>query len=129
MPDPLEECLARGVPVLDNTRKPRTHNTAYKARKGGVIGLARLARSADVPTVPYYQKIVDDIRQQIAAGILKPGQKLPTTRKLAETYDVSLGTVRRAIELLMARDELVGHQGVAVFVPSPPPPDEPAPPA
>lgn len=82
-----------------------------------------------MPTVPYYQVIVDDIRRQIAAGILQPGQRLLTTRQLAAHYEVSLGTVRRAIELLMAKDELVGHQGVAVFVPpapSPAPDDSPA---
>lgn len=75
-----------------------------------------------MPTTPYYQLIVDDIRRQITAGILKPGQRLPTTRQLAETYEVSPGTVRRAIEYLMARDELLGHQGVAVFVPPAPTP-------
>jgi GntR family transcriptional regulator len=35
---------------------------------------------------------------------------------LAEQYDVSPGSVRQAITLLMETGELRGHQGLGVFV-------------
>jgi len=73
--------------------------------------------------VPYYAQIMKDIRERVADGRLRPGQKLPSTRELVAQYahlgaegSVSPGTVRKAVEELIAADVLVGHQGVGVFV-------------
>lgn len=81
-----------------------------------MVGSAGLAGSTDVPAVPFFRRIMDDIRAQIADGRLNPGQRLPSTRLLAEHYDVSPGTVRAAIDRLLDSGELTGHQGVGVFV-------------
>lgn len=80
-----------------------------------------LAGSVAVPAyVPHYQFIIDDITARIASGALPPGAKLGSTPELAVEYHVSPGTVRRAVELLIDRGTLRGHQGLGVFVPEVP---------
>lgn len=66
-----------------------------------------------------WQQIRDDILARISAGLLKPGDKLESTRELAERYEVASATVRRAVEYLMAVGVLRGHQGRAVYVADP----------
>lgn len=69
-----------------------------------------------MPAVPYFRRIMDDIRAQISDGRLRPGDRLPSTRDLAKQYNVSPGTVRAAVDRLLDSGELNGHQGVGVFV-------------
>lgn len=68
------------------------------------------------PFVPMWRQISEDIQRKIAAGLLKPGDKLPSTREMSETYEVAPATVRKAIDILLATGVLRGHQGVGVFV-------------
>jgi GntR family transcriptional regulator len=68
------------------------------------------------PYVPLWRRIRQDIQGQIAAGVLKPGDKLPTTKELAEQYDTSGVTVRKAVEVLIEAGVLEGRQGIGVFV-------------
>jgi GntR family transcriptional regulator len=65
---------------------------------------------------PLFRRIMDDIRSQIERGELKPGERLPSTKALAQQYGVSLGSVRQAITLLIESGWLYGHQGLGVFV-------------
>ncbi len=51
-----------------------------------------------------YEQVAKQIERLIAEGLLKPGDKLPPERELAETFQVSRGSVRDAIRSL----ELVG---------------------
>jgi DNA-binding GntR family transcriptional regulator len=60
--------------------------------------------------------IADDIRRQIAAGNLRPGDRLPTRRELAERYRVSESTVTNALSRLDETGHTVGRQGQAVYV-------------
>ncbi|GGL88137.1 MULTISPECIES: GntR family transcriptional regulator [Micromonospora] len=69
-----------------------------------------------VPYEPLWRRIRREIQAKIAAGVLKPGDKLPTTRELAEQYDTSGVTVRKAIDILLEAGVLEGRQGVGVFV-------------
>ncbi|WP_243704827.1 GntR family transcriptional regulator [Micromonospora sp. KC723] len=48
--------------------------------------------------------------------ILKPGDKLPSTRELADQYETSPVTVRKAVDILIESGELLGRQGLGVFV-------------
>ena len=68
--------------------------------------------------VPMYRQIMREIRRRIEIGDLKPGDKLPTTRELADQYDTSTGTVRKAVEILLEAEILEGRQGLGVFVPA-----------
>ncbi|WP_405089347.1 GntR family transcriptional regulator [Micromonospora sp. NBC_01392] len=65
---------------------------------------------------PLWRQIRDDLRAKIKAGIYPPGSKLPSTRLLAEEYDTSHMTVRRALDSMIELDELVGRTGIGVFV-------------
>jgi GntR family transcriptional regulator len=68
---------------------------------------------------PLWRQIRDDLRRQIAAGLLKPGDKLPSTKDLADKYDTSPVTVRRAVTAMIENNELEGRQGRGVFVATP----------
>ncbi|TYB40528.1 GntR family transcriptional regulator [Micromonospora sp. AP08] len=63
---------------------------------------------------PHYRRIIADIRGRIASGEWPPGHKLPSTKALADLYEVgSQSTV------LIETGELYGHQGLGVFVADP----------
>ncbi|MFE0374171.1 GntR family transcriptional regulator, partial [Streptomyces inhibens] len=47
--------------------------------------------------VPRYVQIADDIVQQIRAGVLKPGDMVPSESELVERYGVAGGTIRKAM--------------------------------
>ena len=51
---------------------------------------------------PMYQQIADDLRAQIEAHDLHPGEQLPTELQLRERYDASRNTVRDAIKRLIS---------------------------
>ena len=51
-------------------------------------------------SVPIYVQIVDQVREQLAAGLLKPGDQLPTVRQLASELRVNFNTIARAYRLL-----------------------------
>lgn len=58
-----------------------------------------------------YQEIAEAIRRRIASGELKPGDKLPPVRTMAQNWNCTPGTVSRAYSEL-AQDGLVkGHRG------------------
>ncbi|XTZ15758.1 GntR family transcriptional regulator [Micromonospora echinospora] len=65
---------------------------------------------------PLWRSIRDDLRGKIRAGVHPPGSKLPAVRLLAEQYDTSHVTVRRALDTMIESGELVGRQGVGIFV-------------
>ncbi|MEU4801219.1 GntR family transcriptional regulator [Actinosynnema sp. NPDC023587] len=47
-----------------------------------------------------HQQVARNIRNQIAAGVLRDGQQLPSTRDLAEQWNVSVFTINEAMKLL-----------------------------
>jgi len=51
---------------------------------------------------PLFEQIVEQVRSMIESGGLKEGEKLPSTRKLAENIGVNRATVYRAYEELWA---------------------------
>lgn len=63
-----------------------------------------------------FQRIVLDVRDKIAAGQLQPGEKLSSTRELAEEYGVAPGTVQRALSELRAAGVIYSHQGRGSYV-------------
>ncbi|MFC9131871.1 GntR family transcriptional regulator [Streptomyces sp. NPDC057099] len=63
-----------------------------------------------------YQRIVKNVRDKIRSGQLTAGTKLPSTRELADTYDVAPGTVQRALTELRTAGLIYSHQGRGSFV-------------
>lgn len=66
-----------------------------------------------------YLKIRDEIKQQIDGGVYREGEVLPPEGVLAEKFDVSRPTVRRAIQMLIdeGRLERRPHRGTVVCPP------------
>ena len=65
---------------------------------------------------PAYQRVADDLRQQIAAGDLPVGSAIPSTAKLTKAYQVSYTVIRAAIGELRAAGLVLGQPGKGVFV-------------
>ncbi|GGM24574.1 GntR family transcriptional regulator [Micromonospora yangpuensis] len=63
-----------------------------------------------------WRSIRDNLRARIRAGLLKPGEKIPTTRDLMDQHSTSSATVRRAVDSMIESGELIGRQGLGVFV-------------
>jgi GntR family transcriptional regulator len=68
--------------------------------------------------------VADAIRAEIRAGNLKPGDKVPSVRDLAEQYKVAPMTVQNALRTLRAGGLIYVSPGRGTFVSSNPP--EPA---
>ena len=54
-----------------------------------------------------YKKIVDSFQKAISNGIIKENEKLPSTRKLSKSNNVSIGTVLQAYSVLEQRGYIV----------------------
>lgn len=59
------------------------------------------------------------LREEIASGRLKPGEKLPTEHRMAETYGVSRPIVREAVGRLKHDGLVTTRQGAGAFVADP----------
>lgn len=68
---------------------------------------------------PKYRTMVQDISDDIASGVLKAGDKLPSTVELREQYKVSATVVNQAVLVLESRDLIEGVPGVGRFVKAP----------
>src|SRR6187402_3552349 len=67
-------------------------------------------------SLPLYQKVREQLKQQIDRGFWKPGDMLPTEPELGEQFGVSAGTVKQAL-LSLAREGLIVRQaGKGTFV-------------
>jgi len=65
---------------------------------------------------PAYAQLVRILRGQIAAGVFRPGDRLPSEAQLCERYGVSPMTVRRAVNILADQGIVVAEQGRGTFV-------------
>ena len=73
--------------------------------------------------LPIYTQIVNQIQSQLANGILKPGDQLPTVRALAEELRVNFNTVARAYRMLDEVRIISTQQGRGTYITEKPPPD------
>ena len=73
-------------------------------------------RVADHRRVRLYDVVDAAIRQRLIDNVWKPGTMLPSEMQLAADLNVSQGTVRRALDALVAEGLLVRRQGVGTFV-------------
>ena len=60
---------------------------------------------------PVYRAIADALQRDIAAGALKPGDRLPAQRELADFLGVNLTTVTKAFRLGIDRGLLEAAVG------------------
>jgi GntR family transcriptional regulator len=66
--------------------------------------------------LPLYQRLRDDLARRIAAQEWRTGEAIPTEQELAQGYRIAVGTVRRAIDLLVTEGLLERFQGRGTFV-------------
>lgn len=63
-----------------------------------------------------YEVIADRMQEQIVNGNLKPGDKLPSTKELAERFQVGRSTMREALSALKAMGWIDIVQGEGCYV-------------
>jgi len=66
---------------------------------------------------PLWRLIRDSLEAALAAGEYPAGTPLPSEAKLASRFGCAIGTVRRAVDELVAARALVRRQGRGTFVP------------
>lgn len=69
-------------------------------------------------TGPQYQRLFRAFQQAILNGALPPGTRLPATRPLCSTLNLSRNTVKTAYEMLIAEGYLETRHGAGTFVSS-----------
>ena len=65
---------------------------------------------------PIYGQILDGIREQIRAGILQPGDRLPSVRELAAELTINPNTIQRAYRELETMGLIATVPGKGCFV-------------
>lgn len=65
---------------------------------------------------PIYTQIADGFREQIASGILRSGDKLPSVRELAASLTINPNTIQRSYRQLEAEGWIVTVPGKGCFV-------------
>lgn len=68
-----------------------------------------------LPT-PAYLQLLEQLRQLITAGTLRPGQALPSERGLSEQLGLSRMTVRHAFDALASEELVEQRQGSGTYV-------------
>jgi GntR family transcriptional regulator len=74
-----------------------------------------LERRSGVPT---YLQIVQQVRQAVRLGILKPGDQLPTVKEVVAQLTINPNTVLHAYRQLDLEGVVEGRRGVGTFVAS-----------
>lgn len=77
--------------------------------------IGTLAAGALAPN-PLYKEVKSRITRDLAAGVWKPGEPIPSEARLAREFSVSIGTIRKAIDELVAERILLRQQGRGTFV-------------
>lgn len=68
------------------------------------------------PDRPLHQSIRARLVEAISAGEWKPGEAIPSEGELARGFGVAIGTIRKAVDGLVAQRALVRRQGKGTFV-------------
>lgn len=87
----------------------------YMIKKPGPGGEASL-KLRPIRTRKIYEEIVNQIKELIGEGNLKPGDRLPSERELAERLHVSRASVREALSALAAMGVITIRPGEGTFV-------------
>lgn len=66
--------------------------------------------------MPAYRQLVDQVRQALQLGILRPGDQLPTVRDVVRQIAINPNTVHRAYRALEQQGLTEGRPGSGTFV-------------
>ena len=67
---------------------------------------------------PLYKSLASALEEDILNGILKPGDKLPPQRELADFLDINLSTITRAFKICELKGLISGHTGRGTYISS-----------
>ena len=65
---------------------------------------------------PIYTQIIDGFKEQIATGVLQPGDKLPSVRELAASLAINPNTIQRSYRRLEIEGWIATVPGKGCFV-------------
>ncbi|WAH60780.1 GntR family transcriptional regulator [Pseudomonas silvicola] len=65
---------------------------------------------------PVFVRLASHLRERIVNGTFLPGQLLPGEEALAREFNVSVGTVRKAFDVLSGQGLVTRHRGRGTFV-------------
>lgn len=68
---------------------------------------------------PLYLQLVEAIKARIAGSVWSLGMMIPSENELARDFDISVGTVKKALGVLVQEGVLFRRQGKGTFVASP----------
>jgi GntR family transcriptional repressor for pyruvate dehydrogenase complex len=114
MGDPFNNCL---MTTKSSPRKPAPSRSGSFSRRDRAVD----HRAAGAPASPNFrpihtrrafEEICERIREQLALGVLKPGDKLPAERDLAQQLGVSRNVLREALRSLEMAGVLRLQKGV-----------------
>lgn len=75
---------------------------------------------SDIPLhdarLPLYQRLRDEMLGKITKGEWRPDRAIPSEAELTKTYGVATGTIRKAVDMLVAEGLLERSQGRGTFV-------------
>ena len=72
--------------------------------------------SGSITSNPLYKEVKARLTRGLASGEWKAGEAIPSETRLAERFSVSIGTIRKAIDELVAEKILLRQQGRGTFV-------------
>jgi GntR family transcriptional regulator len=67
-------------------------------------------------TKPQWRQVYEDIRADIEAGRLKPGDRIPTLDYLVKMYGFSSTSILKALQILQAERRIEGRSRIGRFV-------------
>ena len=65
---------------------------------------------------PIYAQIIDHYRELIAAGVMRPGERLPSVRELAVELSINPNTIQRSYRALELEGWIATVPGKGCFV-------------
>src|SRR6478609_7078687 len=86
----------------------RVPTTSFRMNDTTVPGLPLAA--------PLYKSMKRRLTDALTRGEWKPGEAIPAERRLSERFGISVGTVRKAVDELVAENILIRQQGRGTFV-------------
>lgn len=72
--------------------------------------------ASNLSGAPLYKEVKRKVIESVRHGEWKPGDVIPSERKLCERFGVSMGTIRKAVDELSGEGFLIRQQGRGTFV-------------
>jgi GntR family transcriptional regulator len=84
-----------------------------------LLNLAERRKEMDInfnAAYPIYEQVIEEIKKELVRGELRPGEKLPSQRKLAKKIEVNPNTVQRAYREMEQRGLVETKRGRGTFI-------------